>query len=66
MLNNDNNIVYSIKCSKPAGEIIKRHNTKDHCYAGDTWGYMALMLFNKWCDTSSSMEECIEDKYFHV
>ena len=41
------------------GEIIKRYNTKYHCYADDTQVYMTLNSCDKWNDISSSIKACI-------
>jgi len=44
----------------PVGGIIKRHNSIYHCYVDGTEVYMTLKSCDKWDDTSSSIESCIE------
>ena len=48
-------------CTKPVGEIIKRHNITHHWYNDDTQVYMTSKPCDKWDDISSSIEACIAD-----
>jgi len=47
--------------TKPVGEIIKRYNIKNHCYADVTQVYMTLKLCDKWDNISSSYKASMAD-----
>ena len=47
--------------TKPAGELIERHNANYHCYADDAQMYTALKMGGSWADTPSLVEVCPAD-----
>jgi hypothetical protein len=47
--------------SKPIGEICRRHNMSQHCYADDTQVYLVVKPLDSWNNISQRLESCLSD-----
>ena len=47
--------------SKPIGEICRRRNMSQHCYADDTQVYLVVKPLDSWNNISQRLESCLSD-----